>query len=82
VHRGDFSRRLQCCCDLDMTRHIQPWVAVFIMGALCNACVGPKWGPDWQGYLVLMLTVDQIFSFRILDACMPLIGRSLHVDIA
>jgi hypothetical protein len=44
--------------------------------------LAPKWGPDWQGYLVLVLTVDQNSSFRVLDACVPLIGRSLHVDIA
>jgi hypothetical protein len=65
-----------------MTRHIQPQVAVFKVDASCNARVGPKWGPDWQGYLALMLTVDQNFSFGVLDACVPLIGRSLHVDIA
>jgi hypothetical protein len=54
-----------------MTRHDRPTVDVFIKLDASRGNVarsGPMWGPNWQGYLVLTLTVDLEFQLCIHNA--------------
>ena len=55
------------CYNLAMTRHKRPRVYAFKLDASRGiaARFGPMWGPNWQGYLVFMLTVDQEFQLRV-----------------
>jgi hypothetical protein len=60
LQREDLPQHLQCCYNLDMTRHNRPRVYVVKQDASRGilARFGPMWGPSWQGYLVLVLTID------------------------